>query len=133
MAAVQESQEVRLERINKLIEIIKEQSYEKKLDPFNLPECVICFEEFLVGAPVRKIPICQHVFHSKCIDEWFRAKLQDLTHKCPLCNADINYDKVVEALRTNQTKLTNQVAPLMNGESSSQLEGGVLSHASSGV
>jgi hypothetical protein len=115
VAAAQESPEVRLERVNKLIELIKEQSYDKKLDPFNLPECVICFEEFSIGAPVRKIPVCQHVFHSKCIDEWFHAKLQDSTHKCPLCNADINYDKVLEAIKDIKNKVTNQVAPLVNG------------------
>jgi hypothetical protein len=46
------------------------------MDQFKQAECVICFEEFQQGVPVRKIPICQHVFHSKCIDEWFKAKLQ---------------------------------------------------------
>ena len=56
--AAQETQEASLERVNKLIELIREQSYDKKLDPFNLAECVICFEEFSIGVPVRKIPVC---------------------------------------------------------------------------
>jgi len=84
-----------------LIDLIKEMPYDKKLDPFKLAECVICFEEFQIGASVRKIPVCQHVFHSKCIEDWFRSKLQDITHKCPLCNSDINQEKVIEALKNN--------------------------------
>ena len=93
-----------IDRVNKLIELIEEKPYEKKLDPFKLPECVICFEEFQLGVPVRKIPICSHVFHSKCIDEWFMAKMVDINHKCPLCNADINYEKVKEVLEHNTDK-----------------------------
>ena len=58
VAAAQETQEASMERVNKLIELIREQSYDKKLDPFNLAECVICFEEFSIGVPVRKIPVC---------------------------------------------------------------------------
>ncbi len=41
-----------------LIDLIKEMPYDKKLDPFKLAECVICFEEFQIGASVRKIPVC---------------------------------------------------------------------------
>jgi RING-like zinc finger len=71
----QELQEARNQRINILIGMIEEQPYDKTLDPFKLAECVICFEEFQTGVNVRRIPICQHVFHSKCIEDWFRAKL----------------------------------------------------------
>jgi hypothetical protein len=90
------------ERINTLIALIRERPYDKGIDQFKQAECVICFEEFQQGVSVRKIPICQHVFHSKCIDEWFKAKLQEANQKCPLCNADINIEKVKEALKKNR-------------------------------
>jgi len=34
------------QRINQLIGLIKEISYDKSVDEFKLTECVICFEDF---------------------------------------------------------------------------------------
>ena len=60
---------------------------------------LICFEEFQRGVSVRKIPICRHIFHTVCIDGWFRAKINEATHHCPLCNASINYRILMEAIK----------------------------------
>ncbi|TNV85302.1 hypothetical protein FGO68_gene9949 [Halteria grandinella] len=100
-AQVQQENE---QRINQLIELIKEKSYDKRIDEFMQLECVICFEEFQKGVPVRQIPICHHIFHSKCIDSWFRAKnSSDFVHKCPLCNTEVTLAAVKEALKKNNT------------------------------
>ena len=32
--------------------------------------CNICFMEFEVGNSVRSMPVCNHVFHVACIDQW---------------------------------------------------------------
>lgn len=82
-----------------MISLLKERTYDKRIDEFKLAECVICFEEFQRGVSVRKIPICRHIFHTVCIDGWFRAKINEATHHCPLCNASINYRILMEAIK----------------------------------
>jgi hypothetical protein len=62
-----------------MIELIKEKPYDKKMDDFMQMECVVCFETFENGTNVRKLPTCHHLFHTKCIDGWFRAKISEAT------------------------------------------------------
>lgn len=68
------------------------------MDEFKQNECVICFEDFVKGSMIKKIPICHHIFHSKCIDNWFKAKIEDPSHKCPLCNCELTNENVREAI-----------------------------------
>ncbi|MDA9846586.1 E3 ubiquitin protein ligase [Flavobacteriaceae bacterium] len=42
--------------------------------------CTICIEEFKEGDIIRTLH-CNHIFHKKCIDEWFDKK-----EVCPNCN-----------------------------------------------
>lgn len=42
--------------------------------------CTICIEEFKTGEMVRTLQ-CNHIFHEKCIGEWFEKK-----EVCPNCN-----------------------------------------------
>ncbi len=79
--------------------LIKERRYDKRLDEYKQNECVICVEDFKKGDLVKKIPICHHVFHTKCIEGWFKSKQEELSHKCPLCNCEINEEKLKEALK----------------------------------
>jgi hypothetical protein len=46
--------------------------------------CVICQEEFEIGATVRTIRYCQHVFHGDCIMRHFETSV-----RCPTCRHDI--------------------------------------------
>lgn len=50
--------------------------YECKCD-----KCTICQDDFTSHVDVRVLP-CEHLFHVKCIDEWFQHH-----HVCPLCRA----------------------------------------------
>jgi hypothetical protein len=74
--------------------LIKIKKFDKKLDEFNTADCAICFEAFVEGVEVRKLPICHHLFHSTCIEGWFKAKINEATHKCPLCNDEVTVEKV---------------------------------------
>ena len=47
-------------------------------------DCSICQEAYEVGASIRKILFCQHVFHTSCIDTWFTQSV-----RCPMCRHDI--------------------------------------------
>ncbi|MBE3041890.1 hypothetical protein IMZ48_04770 [Candidatus Bathyarchaeota archaeon] len=43
---------------------------------------VICLEKLDEGTPVRHLP-CRHLFHTPCIDQWFRSQ----RYTCPICIA----------------------------------------------
>ncbi|XAR68786.1 hypothetical protein NMG60_11000152 [Bertholletia excelsa] len=47
-------------------------------------ECSICLGPFRDGEPVKVLPLCQHEFHSGCVDKWLQAKAS-----CPLCRAAV--------------------------------------------
>jgi hypothetical protein len=47
-------------------------------------KCVICLEYFVNGDVLTTIP-CFHVFHPKCINEWFKNK-----NTCPICKTKIS-------------------------------------------
>ncbi|KAJ4726299.1 RING/U-box superfamily protein [Melia azedarach] len=42
--------------------------------------CVICLENFIDGESSRVFPVCKHIFHSGCIDQWMNEHLT-----CPIC------------------------------------------------
>lgn len=46
--------------------------------------CSICCTKFQKKEKLSKIEICQHIFHSKCIEEWGKYKAE-----CPLCRQEI--------------------------------------------
>lgn len=53
------------------------------------PTCVICHEEIALGAKLRHLPGCTHVYHSKCIEHWLLMKAS-----CPLCNVKVEVQLV---------------------------------------
>ena len=46
----------------------------------SLPECSICLMDVNVGDKCRILPHCNHLFHSVCVDAWFKCSVC-----CPLC------------------------------------------------
>lgn len=50
--------------------------------PFD--RCVICMCEYEVGDELRKMPMCSHIFHRACIDDWLTRSLT-----CPSCQQEI--------------------------------------------
>lgn len=53
------------------------------------PTCVICHEEIALGAKLRQLPGCTHLYHSKCIEHWLLIKAT-----CPLCNMKVEVQSV---------------------------------------
>lgn len=103
--------------MNTLISLIKEKKFDKHIDEYKQNECVICFEDFIKGISVRKIPTCRHIFHTNCIDNWFKSRIAEAVHKCPLCNGEISIDKIKEAIKKRREerrlKKENSMAPFM--------------------
>jgi hypothetical protein len=93
------------------------------MDEYKQNECVICFEEFLVGTSIRKIPICKHIFHTPCIDSWIKSRSAEDNHKCPLCNTEITLltlKKAVEEKKAYQLKSKMTMVPTEAGISPKQ-------------
>jgi hypothetical protein len=52
--------------------------------------CIICFEEYNAGDPIRVLPKCGHEFHVECVDQWAytcasSANRYKQNPSCPLC------------------------------------------------
>ncbi|GMY31819.1 putative RING-H2 finger protein ATL19 [Fagus crenata] len=43
-------------------------------------DCVICLNDFVDGDSCRVFPMCKHIFHVICIDNWLEKHLT-----CPIC------------------------------------------------
>ena len=48
----------------------------------NCPICLLCLNQ---KQKVVRLPICNHVFHEKCIVDWVEKK-----PNCPCCRSDVN-------------------------------------------
>ncbi len=53
----------------------------------NHVKCPICLEEFKQNEYKRVLPLCNHVFHKRCIDKW----LMENSKECPVCRC--NHEK----------------------------------------
>jgi len=47
-------------------------------------ECCICMDNFLTEGGVIEFPICKHMYHAHCLDEWLARKTT-----CPMCRGGI--------------------------------------------
>jgi hypothetical protein len=66
-------------RKNKIKQIGKYKKI-KENDQLINNECSICIENFCCGEYQRTL-VCNHVFHKKCIDKWFKKD----KNECPIC------------------------------------------------
>ncbi|KAH6805583.1 hypothetical protein C2S51_030414 [Perilla frutescens var. frutescens] len=57
---------------------------------FSDAECCICLGIFCDGDNVKVLPLCQHCFHSECVDKWLTTQ-----SSCPLCRASLLVDSPV--------------------------------------
>ena len=75
----------------KLEEILSDEKYlgpkicKKEFEKFNIL-CTICFEKFKEGIDMVSLTPCSHLFHNKCLNDYFR---KNKNAKCPNCNFDI--------------------------------------------
>lgn len=70
----------RLRASKKLPILVNYGSHGIKSASFSSTDCAICLEDFAVGDSCQVFPVCNHIFHSNCIDHWLRNKIT-----CPVC------------------------------------------------
>ncbi|PIM98944.1 hypothetical protein CDL12_04224 [Handroanthus impetiginosus] len=52
-----------------------------------ISDCAICLDSFQEGNECRNLPVCNHLFHAKCVDRWIRKK-----PTCPVCRTRVDFD-----------------------------------------
>ena len=57
-----------------------EVDYFKLKKEFENNECIICLDEMVIGEYIKTLK-CGHIYHNKCINEWFNIK-----KICPICS-----------------------------------------------
>jgi hypothetical protein len=81
--------------------------------------CAICLSEFTERDDVRGLLVCGHVFHTSCIDGWFRMqereqfkqeKFAPAVKWCPLCRAPVVSAWQFQAQVKMQTRNQSQSA-----------------------
>lgn len=58
---------------------------------FSILICPICNDQFEEGNSIRKIRICNHIFHSKC---FFKSIIQK--EECPVCELDLTKEELIK-------------------------------------
>ena len=69
--------------VNEYSKQIKIKKRKIKEDELLANECSICLENYEVGESIS-ILSCDHFFHTKCLNEWFKKK-----EVCPLCREEL--------------------------------------------
>jgi len=72
-------------------EILKSQDEQIRDQLQKHPECTICMKKYKAGSQVKMLPQCLHIFHAKCIDQWFRLK-----GTCPVDRENVTTNLVKE-------------------------------------
>ncbi|KAK1294329.1 RING-H2 finger protein ATL5 [Acorus calamus] len=67
--------------------------YSSKGAETGLIECSVCLSEFEEGEKGRRLPACEHAFHTDCIDAWFGSH-----DTCPLCRSTVDAPPPPEAV-----------------------------------
>ncbi|EXB51374.1 E3 ubiquitin-protein ligase ATL76 [Morus notabilis] len=70
----------RLRESNRLPPLISYGSRERRSSYGGGDECVICLEDLEDGESCQVWPVCNHIFHTNCIDHWLKNR-----HTCPVC------------------------------------------------
>lgn len=56
------------------------------------PECCICLGVFEDSDKVKVLPLCQHWYHSECVDRWLSSH-----SSCPLCRASLRVESQIDS------------------------------------
>ena len=81
------------EDLNRISKKIYTKGYRMFLSLSQQQLCPICFEDYKVGEEVSVLPVCSHMFHSRCIEKWLGQN-----PLCPMCRNNIRNDLLAPLL-----------------------------------
>eukprot|EP00347_Sterkiella_histriomuscorum_P006485 403352587 len=71
------------EKLLSIINSYPSNIYKNQYNNIETVTCAVCIDDFKSGC-IFKMLKCSHKYHSNCIDEWLKTKLQ-----CPLCKKEV--------------------------------------------
>jgi hypothetical protein len=81
-----------------------------------IDSCSICCEDFRNGIEVKRLPVCHHMFHQKCIEEWLV-----INPLCPMCRSNVRLNLIYAS--TNQNHHQNiEVIDMPDLDTNMQIE-----------
>ena len=92
----------------KFKDIIREKVGEED-NYLNTKDCIICYNQINEESFVTDLPDCHHLYHHRCISEWFK-----INSKCPLCKKDY-LDKFNNLIEPANEDII-EIEPLINPE-----------------
>ena len=72
-------------RVARILDENPSLQYKNMQVTFDQTSWIIWLEDFKSNEKVRKLPEWEHIFHTKCVDEWIHSREPD-NITCPLCN-----------------------------------------------
>jgi len=79
-------------------------SYSKYKDNDVKDECPICINNYKINEGIRILP-CNHTFHKKCVDKWFKKS----SFTCPTCRKDFNKNDNTNNNEENQSEQLREI------------------------
>uniref|UniRef100_A0A5B7BIH6 RING-type domain-containing protein n=1 Tax=Davidia involucrata TaxID=16924 RepID=A0A5B7BIH6_DAVIN len=55
-------------------------------------DCAVCLESFKEGEWCRSLPVCNHMFHENCVDNWLTK-----VPNCPICRSRVQFNSEASA------------------------------------
>jgi hypothetical protein len=65
---------------------------DKESNVFGHKECMVCLIEFEHKEKIRRISLCNHIFHTECLITWLKRD-----ESCPLCKKELSDKKCMES------------------------------------
>lgn len=75
---------------------------QSEIDENSKSECCICIDEFMVDDNVLIHPLCKHIYHLECVQDWFESKMN-----CPLCKIQTR-EAMVRTMSTRGTNVASE-------------------------
>ena len=89
----------------------------KEKNIFDHSECMVCLAGFEFREIVRKIEICKHIFHPKCLMMWLQRE-----ESCPLCKTGLSLPECLSSNVVFEDELENIDKACKNQQKNSKLK-----------
>ncbi|CAI2364371.1 unnamed protein product [Moneuplotes crassus] len=86
---VHANRKVNITNQEKLSQLISSSKFSKENNIYDIHECTICLSDFKQESSISVIKGCKHIFHEKCLAEYFGVNRNAVDPKCPLCNCQL--------------------------------------------
>lgn len=79
------------EDVDKWMPVINIKEEKKKGHKIFDESCTICLDKIENGEMLRRIKLCKHTFHAKCLTDWI-----NVNETCPNCKEDLSKKALIE-------------------------------------